>query len=190
MKKKMIAGIAALAALAFTVAETSWTMDKAHSKLGFTITHLMISDVDGYFKTFDAKVTSAKDDFSDAVVEMSADVSSINTENADRDKHLQSADFFDAVKYPKITFKSTSFKKTEGKNYKVTGNLTMHGVTKSITLDVVATVIDHPMTKKPVAGFKISGKLKRSDFGIGSGFSEMILSDEVLLKANAEFSKN
>ena len=165
-------------------------MDKAHSKLGFSITHLMISDVEGSFKTFEVKLTTSKEDFSDAVVEMTSDVSTINTDNEQRDTHLKSADFFDAAKYPKITFKSKSFKKTEDKKYKVTGDLTMHGITKAIELDAIGIIIEHPMSKKTVGGFKISGKIKRSDFGIGSSMGEAILSDEVIINANAEFSKN
>ncbi len=86
--------------------------DKAHAKLGFTITHLMVSDVEGWFKTFDAKVTSSKDDFSDAIAEMTADVNSINTDNEQRDKHLKSPDFFDAVKYPAYYFYKQNIQKS------------------------------------------------------------------------------
>jgi polyisoprenoid-binding protein YceI len=165
-------------------------LDKAHAKLGFTVTHLMISEVEGWFKTFDAKITSSKEDFSDAVIEMTADVNSINTDNEQRDTHLKGPDFFDATKFPSITFKSKSFKKVSGNNYKATGELTMHGVTKTIELDVIYRSAIHPMTKKQVAGFKISGKLKRSDFGIGASMPEAMLSDEVAVIANAEFIKN
>ena len=86
----------------------AWNLDKAHAKLGFTVTHLMVSDVEGWFKTFDATLTSSKDDFSDAVITLTADVKSINTENDKRDEHLKSPDFFDAAKYPTLTFKSKS----------------------------------------------------------------------------------
>ena len=189
-KKTIIICAIALGAVAFKLADATWTMDKAHSKLGFSITHLMISDVEGSFKTFEVKLTTSKEDFSDAVVEMTSDVSTINTDNEQRDTHLKSADFFDAAKYPKITFKSKSFKKTEDKKYKVTGDLTMHGITKAIELDAIGIIIEHPMSKKTVGGFKISGKIKRSDFGIGSSMGEAILSDEVIINANAEFSKN
>src|SRR2546426_8820737 len=101
----------------------SWTNDKAHSKLGFTVTHLMISEVEGFFKNFDARIISAKPDFSDAVFELNADVNSINTDIDKRDEHLKSPDFFDAAKFPAMTFRSTSFKKVSGKNYKLLGNL-------------------------------------------------------------------
>lgn len=169
----------------------TWSLDKAHAKLGFNITHLLVSDVDGAFKTFDAKLNSSKEDFSDAVVELSADVASIDTDNEDRDKHLKTPDYFDAEKFPKITFKSTSFTKVDGKKYKLVGDLTMHGVTKSVTLDVILNgPILHPFNKKKVAGFKVTGVLKRSDFGISPGTPSAILSDEVNINTNAEFTKD
>ncbi|MFC5411452.1 YceI family protein [Larkinella bovis] len=187
--KKITLFTALLLSSAAAFAQT-WTVDKAHAKVGFTVTHLMVSEVDGNFKTFDAKITSAKPDFTDAVVELTADVNSIDTDNERRDADLKSEKFFDAAKYPTLTFKSTSFKKVEGKKYKVTGDLTMHGVTKPVTLDVVLTgPVQHPMNKKDIAGFKITGELKRSDFNIGPGMSTAVVSDEVTLRANAEFGK-
>jgi polyisoprenoid-binding protein YceI len=192
MKTKKILTIVALTALLFsfkTIENATWSLDKAHAKLGFTITHLMVSDVEGWFKTFDATVTSSKDDFSDAVAEMTADASSINTDNEQRDKHLKSSDFFDVAKYPVITFKSKTFKKAGDKNYKVTGDLTMHGITKTVELDAVCRTGKNPMSNQAVAGFKITGVIKRSDFGIGSSMTSAILSDEVSIVANAEFIK-
>lgn len=168
-----------------------WTLDKAHSKLGFSITHLLVSEVEGSFKSFDAKITSSKADLSDAVVELTADVASIDTDNEDRDKHLQAPDYFDAAKFPKLTFKSKTFKKADGKKYVVTGDLTLHGVTKPVTLDVTFNgTAEHPYTKKTIAGFKVTGKIKRSDFGIAPGTPAAALSDEVTINANTEFSKD
>ena len=191
MKKTIL--FIAIAALAFSfkaIENTVWTLDKAHSKLGFSITHMMISDVEGSFKTFDITITAPnKEDFADAVVEMTADINSIDTDNEGRDNHLKNADFFDAPKYPTMTFKSTSFKKTEDKKYKIKGNLTMHGVTKEVELDAAGMVIENPYSKKPVAGFKVIGKIKRSDFGIAPTTSDAMLSDEVVIKVNAEFAK-
>ena len=172
-----------------SIGQSSWTLDKAHAKLGFTITHLMVSDVEGWFKNFDAKITASKSDFSDAVVEMTGDVNSINTENEKRDAHLKSADFFDAEKFGTLTFKSTSFKKS-GNNYIVKGNLTMHGVTKPVELTAMCRMGTHPMNNKTIAGFKITGKIKRTDFGIGSSMGEKMLSEEVAIIANAEFAKD
>ena len=168
----------------------SWSLDKAHAKLGFTITHLMVSEVEGTFKNFDITLNATKDDFSDATISLTADVNSINTDNEKRDGHLKSPDFFDAAKYPTLTFKSKSFKKVKDNMYKVTGDLTMHGVTKSVELDAVARMGTNPMSKKTVAGFKISGTLKRSDFAIGASMPTAVVSEEVALIANAEFAKN
>jgi polyisoprenoid-binding protein YceI len=166
----------------------NWSLDKAHSKLGFGVTHLLVSEVEGNFNSFDAKITSSTDDFSDAVIELSADVATINTNNEGRDKHLKSPDFFDAEKFNTLSFKSKSFTKVEGKKYKLTGDLTMHGITKPVTLDVIFNgSIVHPYNKKTIAGFKVIGTFKRSDFGVGT--PSPALSDEVEIKANTEFVK-
>lgn len=176
---------------AFTaVAPSTWNLDTAHSKLGFSITHLMVSEVEGSFKKAEATITATKDDFTDAKVTVKADVNSIDTDNDDRDAHLKKPDFFDAEKYPTITFESTSFKKTGDKTYKVKGNLTMHGVTKAIELDAKANLGTNPMSKKTIAGFKITGKIKRTDFGIAPETPSAMLSDEVNIVANAEFAKD
>ena len=188
--KSIVFSVAVLLTSVAAYAQT-WTVDKAHAKVGFTVTHLMLSEVDGNFKTFDAKFTATKPDLSDAVIDFTADVNSINTENERRDGHLKSPDFFDAAKYPTLTFKSTSFQKVEGKKYKLMGNLTMHGVTKPVTLDAVLTgpvTMENPRGKQEKAGLKINGTLKRSDFGIGSS-STAVVSEEVELKAAGEFVK-
>ena len=189
MKKIGIVAVMALL-FAFKTADTAtWTLDKAHGKLGFTITHLMVSEVEGWFKTFDAKITASKEDFSDAVAEMTADVNSINTDNEQRDKHLKSPDFFDVAKYPTITFKSKTFKKVGDKSFKVTGDLTMHGITKTIDLDATYRVGTNPMNKQAITVFKISGVVKRSDFGIGTSMASNLLGEEVTIVANTEFVK-
>jgi polyisoprenoid-binding protein YceI len=193
MKKiTLLFAVAATALFAFKpIAPLTWEADKAHSKLGFVVTHLMVSDVEGSFKNFTSTVSVSKEDFSDAVVELRADVASVNTDNDQRDAHLKGADFFEASKFPELTFKSTSVKKLSGNKYKVAGNLTFHGVTKPVTLDAVLRgVTVNPMSKKSIAGFKVSGTIKRSDFNFGSKFPEAMLSDEVTLNANTEFVKN
>ena len=192
MKKIILVSAVAFATLlsSFKPAEkTTWSMDKAHAKLGFTITHMMVSDVEGFFKNFDAKITTNGADFSDAQVEMTAETGSINTDNEKRDGHLKSGDFFDAAKFPTVTFKSTSFKKT-GSAYKVMGDLTMHGVTKPVELVVTCRTGTNPMSKKEVAGFKIAGRITRSEFGIGTSMPSAMLSEEVEITANAEFTKD
>jgi len=127
---------------------STWTVDAAHSKLSFTITHLMVNDVEGQFKIFEAKIVAPKEDFSDASVEFKADAASVNTDNDQRDAHVKTADFLDVATYPTITFKSTSFKKIDANNYKVTGDLTLHGVTKPVVLNALARVGTNPMSKK------------------------------------------
>ena len=174
----------------FRTTDATWTLDKTHAKLGFSITHLMISDVEGSFKKFEAKITSSKEDFSDATVELTADVNSIDTDNEQRDEHVKSPDYFDAAKYPSLTFKSKTFKKTGDKKYVVTGDLTLRGVTKTVSLEATGGIsIAHPYTKKTVTGFKVTGKFKRSDFGIAPTVGAAMLSDEVILNANVEFEK-
>ena len=187
--KKFTIIAAGLFLTATTFAQT-WSVDKMHSRLGFSITHMTINDINGDFKSFDAKINSAKPDFSDATIELNADINSINTEVEKRDDHLKSADFFDAAKMPALTFKSKSFKKGKGKNYILTGDLTMHGMTKTVTLNAVFNgTTTNPMSKKEMAGFTVTGKFKRSQFGIGASMPESMLSDNVTLVANLEFTK-
>ena len=168
----------------------NWTLDKAHSNLGFTVTHMMLSEVDGKFKTFDVKMTSSKDDFTDAQIELTADVSSINTDQERRDTHLKSPDFFDATKYPTLAFKSKSVTKVSGNKYKVAGDLTMHGVTKPVVLDAVLKgPVTNPQNKKTLAGFTVTGEVKRGDFTLGSA-PAAVVSDEITIRASGELVKN
>jgi polyisoprenoid-binding protein YceI len=169
----------------------SWTWDKVHSQLNFVVTHNTINQFEGNFTSVDAQITASKDDFSDAQIQLTADVTSVNTGNEQRNNHLKSPDFFNAAQFGTLSFKSTSFQKVGDKNYKLTGDLTLHGVTKPVVLDAVynGTVIN-PMNKKTTAGFKVTGSFKRSDFGIGAAMPVAVVSDEVALDANAEFVKN
>lgn len=165
-------------------------MDKAHSKLGFTVTHLMVNDVDGNFKNFDATLTSSRPDFSDAAFTMVAQTNSIFTDNEKRDAHLQSPDFFDAQKNPTVTFHSRSITREGANKYKVSGELAMHGITKPVTLEMTFKgPAEHPMTKKQFAGFVITGKVKRSDYKIGDSFPNAMISDEVTITAKGEFQQ-
>src|SRR5690606_12539254 len=163
MKKGLLA-IALLIATTVFAAVTLWTNDKAHSQLQFTVTHLGLSDVSGTFNDFDVKVNATKEDFSDAVFELTAKVASIDTRVGARNDHLKSADFFDADKYPEITYKSTAIKKKGKDRYKLTGDLTMHGVTKSVTTDLLyrGKLVDED-TGKETVGFQLTGEIKRSD---------------------------
>lgn len=187
---KSIMTLIALVAFSSVVSgQKSYTLDKNHTRIGFIATHMKISDVDGRFKSFDASLKSSKDDFTDAVIDMTADVKSIDTDIEMRDNDLRSKDWFDAEKYPKIIFKSTEFKKTDGKNYKLYGNITIRNITKPIVLDVVYNGKQmNPMSKKNSIGFTITGMLKRSDFEVGKNSSASVtVEDEIKLLCNVEF---
>ena len=184
---KKLSLFAAAALLSIGAYAQTWKVDKSHAKVGFTVTHLMMSEVDGNFKTFEASITSSKEDFSDAVFELSADINSIDTDSEFRDKDLKGPNHFDAEKFPKLTFKSTSIKKVADKKFKLVGDLTMKGVTKSVTLDLALMGTGkNGRTQKPKAGFKITGTIKRSDFGVG-GMPNAVVADEVELRAVGEF---
>jgi polyisoprenoid-binding protein YceI len=172
---------------------TLWKIDPTHSEVNFKVKHLVVSTVTGHFDTFSATIETAKEDFSDATISFEADVNSINTKNEQRDGHLKSADFFDANAYPKMSFVSTSLQKISDYELKVTGNLTMRGVTKEIVLDAIynGSVVGFGGTQ--VAGFEIRGKLNRFDFGLQwSALTEtggVVVSNEVKLEILAEFNK-
>lgn len=169
-------------------AQTKWNADPMHSKLTFSITHMGISDVDGLFNKFTASATTNKADFSDAVFELSVEVPSINTQVEMRDNHLRSADFFEVETYPSMTFKSTAITKISKDKYKLTGNLTLRGITKPVTMDLWyrGTNVD-AKTNKSTSGFQLTGIIKRSDFNVGTKFPAPVLSDEVKIKADGEF---
>jgi polyisoprenoid-binding protein YceI len=192
MKKTAIILSAFFILTAFTTAiTTTWQNDDPHSQLGFTVSHLGIADISGTFNDFDVTVKSSKPDFSDASFELTAKTSSIDTRVEARNNHLKSADFFDAAKYPELNFKSSSLEKAGKDQYKLKGDLTMHGVTKPVTMDLVYKgTVENPMSKKQTAGFQITGTIKRSDFAIAPGFPAAMISDEVRIKADGEFIQN
>ncbi|HJD76099.1 MAG TPA: YceI family protein [Bacteroides reticulotermitis] len=171
--------------------QTTWSNDPAHSRLGFVVKHLTISQIDGRFADFSVKVTTTKADYSDAQIEVTAKVASIDTDIEARDNHLRSADFFDAEKYPTLTFKSTTVKKVGKNKGKLYGNLTFHGITKLVALDVqyFGSVVN-AMNNAQTAGFQITGEVKRSDFNLGTKYPEAMISDKIKIVANAEFSPN
>ncbi|BCL81570.1 polyisoprenoid-binding protein [Ktedonobacteria bacterium brp13] len=160
----------------------AWQIDAAHSQIGFSVRHMMVSTVRGRFSTVSGTLNIDEANPANSWVEAEADTASISTNDANRDGHLRSADFFDAEKFPKVTFKSTSVAK-DGDNYKVTGDLTMHGVTKPVTFTVeYSGVIKDPYGLQR-AGFDAQAKINRKDFGLGWGgvleTGGAIVSDEV-----------
>ncbi|MEO7316018.1 MAG: YceI family protein [Ginsengibacter sp.] len=169
-------------------AQGNYVIDPAHSKLGFTITHFGIADVPGHFDKYDVTVKTSKADFSDAVVEMSADVNTINTRIAPRDKHLRSADFFNVEKFPAMSFKSTSIRKIADNKYELSGDLTMHGITKPVKVNMWHRgSIQKKEGDKLTAGLQFTATLQRADFDLGAKFPAPMLSDEVTLKGDGEF---
>lgn len=172
---------------------TTWGYDLSHAKLSFSISHFGISETEGKFEKFDGIVYSDKPDFADAKIELTIDVNSINTGNAQRDGHLKSKDFFETEKYPTITFKSKSLTPVGKNKYDLVGDLTMHGVTREITLAVIykGTVVDPYKNTK--AGFKISGTLDRTKYGLvwngKLSTGDALLGNEVMLDINIELQK-
>lgn len=178
----LIAGVLFAAQSYAQVPAGKYDIDGMHSKVGFEIPHLVISSVEGKFNTFSGTL-DLQDKFEKSKTEVSVDVASIDTGVKDRDEHLKSPDFFDAAKYPKMTFKST---KVEGKpeSFKVTGDLTIHGVTKKVTLEgkFLGTVKDAYGQQK--VAFNASGKINRKDFGLNWGKmveAGPVVGDEVTL---------
>lgn len=172
-----------------TLTQTKWGIDPTHSEVQFKVKHLVISSVTGTFKKFSGEVVSESDDFNNAKATFNIDVASIDTNQTDRDGHLKSDDFFAAGQHPNLTFAGT-LKKVSGESYQLVGDLSIRGVSKPVTLDVVygGTVKDpYGQTK---AGFEINGKINRKDFGLNwSAVTEaggLVVGDEVKLHLNIE----
>jgi len=168
MKKLFSLMFVSIALIGSSFAQTAktWNVDKMHSAVKFTVSHLVISEVDGSFKIFDGSMVSTKDDFTDAKINFSVDVNSINTDNTSRDGHLKGDDFFNAEKYPKMTFVSTSFKKKSGSMYELVGNLTIRDVTKKVTFAVKYGGTTKDPYGNTKAGFKATGTINRLEYGL------------------------
>ena len=190
--KRIVVFIAAILFSSTLFAQTTiWKDDPWHSKPTFTITHQGFSSVFGLFQKFDVSIISSKPDFSDAVFTLSADVSSVNTEVKMRDDDLRSPNFFDVAKYPVMTFKSTSIINTTSMKdrFKIIGNLTLHGVTRIVTMDLwYRGTHDDAMSKKTKAGFQVTGTINRSDFNVGP-VDPFDISNDIMIKADGEFIK-
>ena len=175
-----------------TLTATKWGIDTTHTEVQFKVKHLVIATVTGSFKKFSGSVESESEDFDGASVKFSLDVNSIETNQADRDAHLKSPDFFAAEQYPTIDFKGILTKVSKN-NYKLDGGLTMRGTTKAVTLDVELGGIMVDPWGNTKAGFEINGKVNRKDFGLNwNALTEaggMVVSEEVKIHINAELAK-
>ncbi|EAZ81221.1 YceI family protein [Algoriphagus machipongonensis] len=170
---------------------TKWAIDPTHSEVSFKVKHLVISTVTGYFRKFEGSVESSSEDFDGAEVAFTADIDSIDTNQADRDTHLKSADFFDAENHPKLSFKGKIV--NEGGDHKLVGDLTMRETTKEVTLDVDFGGVAGDPYGQTKAGFDIEGKVNRKEFGLAwSAVTEagsVVVSDQVKLILSVQLVK-
>jgi polyisoprenoid-binding protein YceI len=175
------------------MAHTKWSLDPTHSTLGFKVKHLMITNVSGSFKNFNVAVETDGKDFSTAAIRLKAEISSIDTNNAQRDGHLRSSDFFEAEKFPEMIFESTKVEKVDEENYHVFGNLTMKGVTKPVLLNVEYSGLTKDPWGGERAGFVISGKINRTDWGINFNAvletGNLMLAEEVKINSEIQLVK-
>lgn len=172
---------------------TKWVVDKVHTNVLFSVSHLVVSDVEGKFKSFDGSLESDKPDFSDANISFTVDVSSISTDNDMRDNHLKSDDFFNAAKFPQIKFVSTSFQPTGSNKYKLSGNLTIRDVTKPVVFDVTFGGIANAMGGTH-SGFKAKTTINRFDYNLKwdktTEAGGLIVGKDVDITINADFKKS
>lgn len=183
---------ALVVSIAASAQGTSWKLDKVHSVVKFSVTHMVVSETEGSFKLFDGTVDHTKADFSDAKVNFTVDVNSISTDNEGRDKHLKSDDFFSAEKFPQMKFESTSMTPLGGNKYKLAGNLTIKDVTKPVTFDVTygGTITTSRGTK---AGFKATTTINRFDYNLkwdrATEAGSLVVSKEVEVTIKVELDK-
>jgi len=172
---------------------TKWVIDPMHSEIQFKVKHLVISTVSGFFKSFEGSLETEKEDFEDSSISFSLDIDSIDTNQSQRDEHLKSADFFDAAQFPHITFKSTSFKKTGDDEFELVGDLTIKGVTKSVKLAAEYGGSTDDFYGNTKAGFEVTGKINRKDFGLAwEGVTEagsIVVGEDIKLTMNVQFAK-
>jgi polyisoprenoid-binding protein YceI len=172
-------------------ATTKWVLDLSHSELNFKVKHLMISNVKGAFRKFEAEVDG--EDFTASSVQVTIDASSIFTNDDARDAHLKSADFFDVANHREITFKSTSFRKVDDNSYKLAGQLTMKGVSKAVTLDVEFGGTNKDPWGNEKAAFSLNGLINRKDWGLNWNAAletgGVLVSDEVRISGDIQLVK-
>lgn len=191
MKKIILAAALTVSSFAFA---SSWDVDSAHAAANFAVKHLAISTVNGTLGAVTGKVELDDKDVTKSKIEASIDVKGINTKEPKRDDHLRSKDFFEVEKFPNITFKSTKIEKGEGNKLKVTGDLTIKGVTKPVTLDGELTPeVANPFSKAKTRGFSGSTSINRKDFGLTWNVAletgGVLVGDDVKINVEAELIK-
>ena len=171
--------------------KTKWLLDPAHSELTFKIKHLLISKVSGAFRNFSATVETEGTDFSTAKIDLTAEVNSISTNNEQRDTHLRSADFFEVERFPQLKFTSTSIEQTGDDSFSLYGNLTIKGITKPVKLNMEFNGVVNDPYGQEKAGFFVSGKINRSDWGINLNVAlesgGLMLGEEVRIQSEVQF---
>jgi len=171
-------------------AQTTWTNDKQHTQVKFIVTHLGVSSVTGWFRDVDISITASKPDFSDAKFKLIAKTASVFTGVPPRDSDLRSAHVFDVSNFPEMTFTSKNVVPAGKDHYKVTGYLSLHGVTKLVTMNLwYRGTINNPISKSIDAGFQVSGTIRRSDFNLGGIYPPPIIGNDITILADAEFGK-
>jgi polyisoprenoid-binding protein YceI len=173
-----------------TSTKTKWNLDASHSEIGFKVKHMMISNVSGSFEKFDVVAETEDNDFTNAKIDFTADVSSLSTGSPDRDTHLKSGDFFDVPKFPQLTFVSEEMKKKDDGHFVLHGDLTIKGVTRPVRLDVEFGGIGKDPWGNEKAGFTVTGKINRTDFDLKWNAAletgGVLVSEEVKLFAEVE----
>jgi polyisoprenoid-binding protein YceI len=175
------------------MANTKWVIDPIHSEIGFKIKHLMITNVSGKFEGFEADVQTENEDFATVQIEAKIKTSSINTNNLQRDEHLRNSDFFEVEKHPEILFTSTRVEKIDNDNFLLHGNLTLKGITKQVKLNVEYSGTTKDPWGNQKAGFVITGKINRNDFGLNFNAAletgGLVLAEEVKINSEVQLVK-
>jgi polyisoprenoid-binding protein YceI len=175
------------------MSKTIWNIDPAHSEVQFKVKHLVISTVTGSFKSFSGSAVVEEDQFENAEIEFSIDVTSVDTGQPGRDEHLRSGDFFEAETYPQFTFKSTSFTKVKGDLYKLTGDLTIKGITKEVELEAEYGGTERDPWGNIKVGFEVTGVIDRKDFNVTfNSLTEtggLALGENIKVLANVQLAK-
>jgi polyisoprenoid-binding protein YceI len=191
MKRQMLLFVLLASSVSLLSAQTNWAIDKTHSNVMFTVRHLLISEVTGRFDDFDVTMTSSRDDFTDAAIQATVNVESVNTENERRDTHLRSDDFFNAEKFPQMKFVSRSIKKIADDKYQLTGDLAIRDVTKEVTFDTTLLGVVAAGRMGTRAGWKATTTINRFDYNLkwdrALETGGLVVGKDVTINLNLEF---